>query len=163
MLSEYIDNTLSGHGAWECERHLATCHECTLRLNELRQTVACVSRVEAFAVSPEFMERLQARLDGVTPRPARGSWLAALGTAMRPRMLPAWGMAAAACALAVVMLVHRAPHVQNPDPSRVPQDMQAARTHSMAMAAMNPMEDLATASLAASVQSDTTPDRSQVE
>src|SRR5258708_2937961 len=107
LLSEYIDNSLSARNTWEVDRHLADCNSCSRALNELRRTVDIVADSAQFAVSPDFMAGLQSRLAGLEPAPERRAWISWVRELFRPRVLPAWGAAAATCALAVIILTSR--------------------------------------------------------
>lgn len=154
MLSEYIDNTLSARDTWEVDRHLQACHACARTLNELRQTVRAISDMPRYEVSPDFMERLQARLASVEQKPARPWLLAGFQEVFRPRLLPAWGAALATIVIAVALLMPR-PSAHNPGgilPQSVTDNtLQMATTQNVALTAVNPFEDLAVSNLAAHV------------
>lgn len=154
LLSEYIDNALSGRATWEVDKHLAECNVCARLVNEMRWTVGALTAAPRFEVSTDFMAQLQRRIADLEPESPRRVWLANLREMFRPRALPVWGAAAAACALAVVLLLPRTPGQSGgplvrplkPEPSFV----QAAKSQNVALAAANPLEDLATANLVAS-------------
>jgi anti-sigma factor RsiW len=153
-LSEYIDGALGAHETWELEKHLAACRECARALAELRRTVAAVQSAPRYEITPEFADALQLRLSRVTPKPARRAWLAGLPCLFRPRLIPAWGLGVAASVLAVIaFLPQRAPTGRPSGPPLVSspsRELQAARAESVALAATNPFEDVASANLAAS-------------
>src|SRR5258708_4281357 len=157
LLSEYIDNSLSARDTWEVDRHLAGCNGCTRALNELRRTVDIVAESARFEGSPDFISCLQSRLEGLEPSTERRAWISWVREGFRPRVLPAWG-AAAACALAVIILLSK-PGVHSsvgpgastggPDPKEV----QAAAHQTVAFSASDPFADIGAANLAAPVPS----------
>lgn len=156
LLSEYVDNALSARDTWEVERHLSICHECTRMVNELRRIVAVLSEAPRYEVSPDFMERLQARLFALEPEPTRKTWGDYLGHLFRPRALPAWGAGLAyTVLLLMIWLLPRSSGVQNglpnvdAGPSVEGRLIQVAKTQNVVLAASDPFEDLAAANLAA--------------
>jgi anti-sigma factor RsiW len=153
-LSEYIDNALSARDTWEVDKHLADCNACTRALNEMRQTVSILTEAPRFEVSSDFMEKLHARIAVIEPEPPRVTWLASVRELFRPRVLPAWGAAMGACALALIMLMPRTPVAvggkifdSKPQPVSL---VQTARNQNVALAATNPLGDPAAAALVAS-------------
>ncbi len=153
-LSEYLDNALGAHETWELEKHLAGCRECSRVLAELRRTVAAVQAAPRFEVSADFAASLQQRLAAAAPKPRRRAWLVSIPSMFRPRLLPAWGLATAAATLAVLAFLPSAPRGANVQPPPVPgpsREVQAARAHTVGLAAANPLEDVASANLAASM------------
>lgn len=154
-MSEYIDGALGAHETWELEKHLAACSACTRALGDLRRTVAAMQSAPRYEVTPDFADALQMRLSRVTPRPARRAWLIGLPSLFRPRLLPAWGLGIAASALAVfAVLPHRLARQETPRPIAVAspmRELQAARAESVALAATNPFDDVASTNLAASM------------
>lgn len=159
MLSEYIDNALSARDTWEVDKHLAECNACARALNELRTTVRLLTETPRFDVSADFMEKLHARIAAAEPEQPRAAWLTSLRELFRPRALPAWGAAAGACALALVMLAQRVPTEVNVPQlhgpvTAAPPLMQTARNQNVALAATNPLGDPAAAALIASNGSD---------
>jgi anti-sigma factor RsiW len=158
LLSEYIDNALSARDTWEVDKHLADCNGCARALNELRMTVRLLGERPRFEVSADFMENLQSRIAAVQPEPPRAAWLASLREMFRPRALPAWGAAAGACGLALVMLMQRVDAPENaaaPLRPAAPPLVQTARNQSVALAATNPLGDPAAAALIASAGPET--------
>jgi anti-sigma factor RsiW len=149
-LSEYIDTQLTARDMWEMDRHLAECRACAASINELRKTVAVVRALPEMSVSSDFTASLNARLADVQPKSARRSLFESAAMVFRPRTLPAWG-AAAACAMAVVMLV--------PRPAAPPTSTRQAATASSAPAphaaalVADPFEDIAAANLAQTTES----------
>jgi anti-sigma factor RsiW len=167
MLSEYLNNSLSARETLAVDRHLSECKACARFLNEMRQTVSLLAYAPRREVSEDFMANLQARLAQTPPPTPRRVWRDNLRAIFRPRTLPAWGMATAACALLVFMLIPRqvmtppaAPTgtaVQTTDPLT-----QIAKNQLVALTASNPLDDLAAANLAASsadLESEATGDR----
>ena len=154
-LSGYIDGALGAHETWEVEKHLAACRTCARALGDLRRTVAAVQAAPRYEVTPDFADALQRRLASVNPKPARRAWLAALPNAFRPRVLPAWGLAAAATTLVILAyLPHTPPPTWQPPvaaPAFSSRELQSARAQSVALAATSPFEDVATTNLAASM------------
>ena len=71
LLSEYIDNTLSARQVWEVEKHLAVCKECGQASRQMQETVSLLRGAARFDTGDDFMARLHARLDDVSPEPAR--------------------------------------------------------------------------------------------
>ncbi len=155
LLSEYLNNSLSARETLAVDRHLSECNACARLLNEMRQTVSLLASAPRREVSPDFMANLQARL-AQTPAPTpRRVWRDNLRAMFRPRTLPAWGMAAAACALLLFLPIPR--HVITPPPA--PNDTpvqtadsiaQIAKNQHVALTAYSPLDDLAAANLAAS-------------
>ncbi len=147
-LSEYLNEALSAREALDVEKHLAECHPCTLALTELRHTVRLVAAAPRFELSPDFMQRLQERIDAA-PVPSRLGWVQNLRQLLRPRPLSLFG-ATAACVVAVVMFVPRLPMVQAP-----PQELgaaahvAAAASQNVVLTASDPLEDIAVANLSA--------------
>jgi anti-sigma factor RsiW len=155
MLSEYMNNNLSARETLTVDRHLSECNACARLLNEMRQTVSLLASAPRREVSEDFMANLQARL-AQTPAPTpRRVWRDNLRAIFRPRALPAWGMAAAACALLVFMLIPR--HVMTPTSAPTVTAVQSAdliaqtaKNQHVALTASSPLDDLAAANLAAS-------------
>ena len=160
LLSEYIDDRLSARQTLDVERHLSDCHACTRVLNELRRTVQALASSPRLSVSDDFMTSLQARLEGREPDPAPRAWVENIRALFRPRVLPVWGAALGATALAVMLLI---PHdtenpaipriVRTPDPSAI-----AASHQNVAISASDPFADIATANLAAHVTEESGPE-----
>ena len=71
LLSEYTDNTLSARQVWEVEKHLAVCKECGQASRQMQETVSLLRGAARFDTGDDFMARLHARLDDVSPEPAR--------------------------------------------------------------------------------------------
>ena len=149
LLSEYIDNALSGRSTWEVDRHLADCHECTRLLNELRRTADLVGSAPRFEVSPDFMSNLQSRLARLEPEPARSAWLEGIRRLFRPRVIPAWGAALGTCVLAVILMIPR-PGAKL-TPASEPMNVQVAARQNVALSASDPFADTAAANLTAHV------------
>jgi len=153
-LSEYIDNALSARDTWEVDKHLGDCNAFTRALNELRQTVSILTDAPRFEVSSDFMEKLHARIAVIEPEPPRVTWLASVREMFRPRVLPAWGAAMGACALALIVLMPRTSvgvGVKEFSPKQPTVSLvQTARNQSVALAATNPLGDPAAAALVAS-------------
>jgi len=152
LLSEYIDNTLSAHVTWEVDKHLADCNPCTRMLNEMRQTVSLLSAAPRLDVPPDFMAKLQSRIAAVEPAPPRRAWLSGIAEMFRPRVLPAWGAAVAACGLAVIVLLPKASEPGQGAAALDPAMVQAARSHNVELATSNPLGDPAAAALVATEQ-----------
>lgn len=76
LLSDYTDNTLSARQVWEVEKHLAVCKACGQASRQMQETVSLLHSAERFDTGDDFMARLHARLDDVTPEPARHRTLA---------------------------------------------------------------------------------------
>jgi anti-sigma factor RsiW len=152
LLSEYIDNVLSARDTWEVDKHLALCNPCTRVLNEMRRTVDVLGAAPRFEVSTDFMDKLQGRIAALeSPRPRR-AWFANLQDLFRPRVLPAWGAAMAACALAVIIFVPSKPPVE-PPPLQKSELAQTVTSQNVALAASNPLGDPAAALLADGAES----------
>ena len=165
LLSEYVDNSLSARETWEVDRHVTQCYECARVLNELRRTVELVGSADRYEVSPEFVDRLETRISGIEPNAPRGAWLGGLGRIFRHRALPAWGLAVASCALAILVFIpHPEPGGSQPPvvrPASESGHVAVAANQNVALAASDPFADIATANLTAhasadmSVESDT--------
>jgi anti-sigma factor RsiW len=155
LLSEYVDNALSARDTWEVERHLSVCYECTRLVNELRRTVAILVEAPRYEVSPEFMERLQARISKLEPAPVRQTWGSSLGYLLRPRTLSAWGVGFACVLLLMLWFMPRSTRVSNKPlsllegPHVAVRLVQVAKAQNILMAASDPFEDLSAANLAA--------------
>ena len=67
LLSEYVDNTLSAHQAWEVEKHLTGCDECTAEVRMIHATVQLLHAAPRRDTSDTFMASLHARLDTIDP------------------------------------------------------------------------------------------------
>src|SRR5689334_22629617 len=97
MLSDYVDSTLSAHGVWEVEKHLAECGDCAAHARQLQATVLLLHTAERHDTGNDFMARLHARLDGLEPeRPRRNplrdalqDWLAGMREPLRLKRVPA--------------------------------------------------------------------------
>lgn len=152
-LSDFVDERLAARDTWEVDRHLADCTTCTAMVNDLRKTVHALRSVPEIAVSDDFMASLNARLAKVEPKPARLSVLTNLAQMFRPRMLPAWG-AAAACGLAMIIFVSRPGMVPTPVVNAPASKVAAQGVQSHAAAVVSdPFEDVAAANLAQSTDS----------
>ena len=149
LLSEYIDNALSGRQTWDLDRHLGVCHECTRLLNELRRTAELTANAPKFEVSADFMDRLQTRLANVEPETGRAAWMDTIRSLFRPRILPAWGIGLATCTLAAILLAPRAPKV-GPGVDLANYEV-TARNQNVAISTADPFADTAAANLAAHV------------
>jgi len=154
LLSEYIDDRLSARDTWEVDRHLAECHACTRLLNELRRAVQAMAAAPRYEVSPDFMERLQTRLVGLKPETPRRAWFSGLRLLFRPRALPVWATAAAACALMIVFLASHRTTPPDEIPTVETNVVQTAKIQNAALSASDPMADLAAAHLAAQTDED---------
>jgi anti-sigma factor RsiW len=63
QLSAFIDGELSSNETYEMQRHLTGCHKCALRvLSATQLKVATAHAAQQFAVPPEALARLTARL-----------------------------------------------------------------------------------------------------
>ena len=157
LLSEYIDNALSARDTWRVDAHLAECNACVRALNEMRQTVRLVAEMPRFEVDAEFTEKLQSRLATIEPDRPRVAWLGNIRQLFRPKAIPVWG--AAACGLALIILLPRSPHdqveVQPIGAPPRPSIVQTARNQSVALAAANPLGDPAAAALIAANSNET--------
>jgi len=164
MISDYIDNALSARETLDLDKHLASCHECTRTLNEMRRTVVAMASTPQLQVSEDFMAKLQSRLADVERAPRRKAWFAGFADMFRPRLLPVWGTAGACCALFAFMLISSKPvnrTIAPPDNPRVA--IQDAKTQNVVLAASNPLEDLSAANLAAHPASDMTSENETIE
>jgi anti-sigma factor RsiW len=149
LLSEYIDNALSARDTWEVDKHLTDCHACTRLLNELRQTARVVADAPRFEVSPDFMERLHARIAALEPEPPRRAWASNLRALLRPRILPAWGAAMAASVWAFTLLLPpRSPApILPPVAEMTVTQVQMAKIQYATLSASDPLADLTAANL----------------
>jgi anti-sigma factor RsiW len=159
LLSEYIENTLSARQAWEVEKHLAACRECTQFGETLKATVTLLQNAPGFDTSEDFMARLHARMDTLEPqalrRPTFVESLCDRGTALwqslRIHRVPALGASLVALIL-VVGVTFRQPTPSATTASH-PVETQALLTEplhqSVALAANDPLEDPAAANLEA--------------
>jgi hypothetical protein len=135
------------------DKHLAECNPCMRMLNEMRQTVSLLATAPRFEVSQDFMAKLESRIAGVQPAPARRAWLSGLRELFRPRTLPAWGGAAlAACALSLLMIVPKPSGTVIAPPTNEPAIVQTARNQDVVLAASNPLGDASAAALVAAGQ-----------
>ncbi len=161
LLSEYVDDTLSGRQVWEVEKHLAECADCAALLHEMRATVQLMQAAPHYDTSDDFMAKLHTRLDTLEPQKTPGrprleavrDWLADAQEALRTRRAPALAFGTAMLALAVFLLLPRpvtGPSGGNlPVPPSMTPPPTAALQRSVALAANNPLDDPAAANLEA--------------
>jgi anti-sigma factor RsiW len=104
-LSAFIDGELSSEVRQGVERHLATCHPCTLRVLSAMQLKAATARAgNRYAPSPEALARLTANLRAQKkPEQPETKQTARVYTMRSPRYA-AWSALAAAVLLAVTFL-----------------------------------------------------------
>jgi anti-sigma factor RsiW len=122
-LSAYIDGELPPAQQKEIERHLASCHACTLRVLSATKLKAATARAgQRFAPPPDALGRLTAQLRSQSQQesqPQRQSQPQPKPTAriytMRPASIrpAAWAALAAAIVLAVSLLGWRQLHQTN--------------------------------------------------
>jgi hypothetical protein len=160
LLSEYLDNTLSGRQVWTVERHLAACAECAALSREMQAAVQLLQAASRYDTGDDFMAKLHARLDAVAPEAARArprlesvrDGLAGVLEALRNYRAPALGLGMAAmAALSIVLLLpHPTPATVETGgpPSLAPIAAQPLRRN-VALAASNPLDDPAAANLEA--------------
>lgn len=60
--AHFIDDTLSGVATWAMREHLTQCEECAKLDSQLRRALVLVRNSPALEPSPEFRQRLAARL-----------------------------------------------------------------------------------------------------
>ena len=172
LLSEYMENTLSGRDAWNVQKHLTACPSCAHYLREMQATVALLQSAPRRDTSNDFMARLHAQLDVVAPEAqsplARlAGWrdrFADFGTALRNPRVPALGLSLSALALAVALAVNQwmpgAGPATAPAASVTPAaNASAAQTmnhlnHNVALSASSPFDDPAASNLEAQSQPD---------
>lgn len=143
-LAEHLDGSLSGHLDWEIERHLVGCRECSRAQRELELTLAAVRGLARPDTTPDLRDAVRARLNpSPLPRvPIAGH-------------RPAWPWALAAAALCLAawggLAPHRAPSGADLSTDTLAasarQAAQAGQAQSVALAASNPLDDVAAANL----------------
>jgi anti-sigma factor RsiW len=115
LLSEYTDNTLPAHDAWEVEKHLAACDGCASEARQLRATVDLLRMAPRRDTSDTFMASLHARLDTVDPALGRGrsawervrGWFAGSDGPSFANRVPALSFGIAVAALALLFASNR--------------------------------------------------------
>jgi len=115
LLSEYIDNTLSAHEAWEVEKHLTDCDACTTEVRMIKATVQLLHNAPRRDTSDTFMASLHARLDTVDPTIAGEqsllgrlrSWFSIGMNSFAGGRGPALSLGVAVCALALLLIANR--------------------------------------------------------
>ncbi len=158
LLSDYIDNTLSGRQVWEVERHLAECRVCADQAHEMQATVQLLQAAPRYDTGDDFMAKLHARLDTVEPEQARSplaglrDWLGSLPSALNSRRAPALALGMAMAVLALLTFLPR-PTPTNPvlpGPGTPPPALSVVTLQrNVALAALNPLDDPAAANLEA--------------
>jgi hypothetical protein len=63
-LSAYIDNQLDTEDRIHIEEHLRTCQKCSLSLEELKKTIACVQKLEDVEPPPWLTQKVMGRIKG---------------------------------------------------------------------------------------------------
>ena len=111
VLSDYADNVLSAPSAWEVEKHIAGCADCSRMALELRQTVQLLRDAPRFDTGDGFMAALHARLDTVDPTLPTADYLwsraaAWLNAGTRNR-LPVWSLGLATAGVVCVIALNR--------------------------------------------------------
>ena len=167
LLSDFMENTLSGREAWNVEKHLTLCPSCSQSLRELEFTVSLLKAAPQRDTSDDFMARLHAQLDTVEPeaQSAMARWrdrVADFGAMLRSPRVPAVGFSLSAAALIAVLAVNQFTPTTNPvsaAPAAVaPPAAKAASAqtlnHNVALSANNPFDDPAAANLEAQSQPD---------
>ena len=170
LLSDYMENTLSGREAWSVEKHLTLCQPCATSLRELQATVSLLQAAPRLDTSHDFMARLHAQLDNVEPEAqsplARfAGWrdrMADFGVALRNPRVPAIGFSLSAVALIAALAVNQfAPGNSPVNNAPVSVQSPAAKAasaqtlnHNVALSASNPFDDPAAANLEAQSQPD---------
>ena len=170
LLSDYMENTLSGRESWNVEKHLTVCPPCSLYLREMQATVSLLQTMPRLDTSSDFMARLHAQLDTVEPAAqsplARfAGWrdrLADFGAMLRSPRVPALSLSLSAVALVAALAVNQlTPTAKPAESASVPVSrpaVSAAATlnlnHNVALSASNPFDDPAAANLEAQSQPD---------
>ena len=167
LLSDFMENMLSGREAWNVEKHLTLCQPCTQYLRELEVTVSLLKAAPQRDTSDDFMARLHAQLDNVEPEaqslPSRWRDRAAdFGALLRNPRVPAVGLSLSAVALIAALAVNQfAPGTSpvNNAPAAIATPTPTAASaqtlnHNVALSANNPFDDPAAANLEAQSQPD---------
>ncbi len=162
LLSDYMENTLSGRAAWSVEKHLTACALCARYLREMQTTVSLLQTMPRRDTSDDFMARLHARLDTVEPQAESSlarltGWrerLADCGAALRGPRVPALSLSLSAVALAAALAVNQwMPGARPSDTlpasksAAVPAASAQTLNHHVALSASSPFDDPAAANL----------------
>lgn len=94
-ISDYLCNELPEAARAEIMTHLAGCAPCRRRLEELERVRSAVASAPPARVSADFTAALMRELEEEKPAPARGF--------LRALLRPAYGLAAAALAVCLVI------------------------------------------------------------
>lgn len=62
LLSDYLDEELSGETLVELEQHLESCDECQAELESLRDTVSVLGGLKPAEPSPDFLQQVNQKL-----------------------------------------------------------------------------------------------------
>jgi anti-sigma factor RsiW len=122
-----VDNTLSAHQAWEVEKHLTGCDECTAEVRMIHATVQLLHAAPRRDTSDTFMASLHARLDTIDPTVAGKqpllsrlrSWFFLSNGSFAGSRAPILSFGLAVCVLALLFTVHRSPEPPAAPPSAI--------------------------------------------
>ncbi|MCC6728072.1 MAG: zf-HC2 domain-containing protein [Chthonomonadales bacterium] len=155
LLSGHIDDTLTARQALELGKHLAECNGCARLSHELRRTVALAAAAPRAAAPDGFVDAVHARIARRRRTPTPVVWATATWAWVSWRRGPVMATALALTLAVALLSTGQGP----PDVERAPEPhaVQAARSQSVALAAADPLEDIAAANLAAQPAADPAP------
>ncbi len=65
LLPQFVDGELSARDAWQLEKHLANCRDCSLKVEQLKLTIDLLHDTARLDTNDDFMAKLHARLDDI--------------------------------------------------------------------------------------------------
>ncbi len=111
LLPQFVDGNLSAREAWQLEKHLAECRNCSTKVDQLKQTIDLLHTASRLDTADDFMAKLHARLDvidesanSVGTVPQRASLRELAATYLRMLRVPGVPIGVAIGAVAVLMI-----------------------------------------------------------
>jgi anti-sigma factor RsiW len=65
LLPQFVAGDLSARQTWQLEKHLTSCSDCSLKVEQLRLTIGLLQNCTKLDTSDDFMAKLHARIDAV--------------------------------------------------------------------------------------------------